>query len=178
MTDTQPSQKYWFSFASAVNNDSVASFISFVLDKIYQDKRSEFYVYISSLGGDIDSSIRFYDFCKSLRLNLTTIGYGQVQSAAIVLFLTGKNKLIHKDCSVRFHSPRYNSPEQSQVIEVVNESNLRLNVLDKRYISILAKELHKTEDEIRETCNQGTLLTGKEAVDFGMADDVFDKMPL
>jgi ATP-dependent protease ClpP protease subunit len=126
----------------------------------------------------MDSAIRFYDFIKALNLKINTVGYGQVESAAIMLFLCGQKRFVHKDCRLRLHAPRYSGPEQLQVISVHQEVTTLLQKLDERYFEIIAKETSKKNSEIRKVYNKGKILVGKEAVDFGFATETVNKLPI
>lgn len=169
--------KYWYMFPCGVNEKSVADAIIDLFKQFYDDPEVEVTLYISSTGGDIDSAIRFYDFIKASGLSINTVGFGQVDSASIILFLSGKEKTLIENCRIRLHSPVYNGPQQSQVISVHSETTSLLQQLDNRYFEILTKELPKVKN-IRDVFDKGKILTTKEALELGLATKVEKTLPV
>ncbi len=164
-------------FPCSVTEKSVGDAIIDILKQLYVDPNVKVTLYISSTGGDIDSAIRFYDFVKATRLNLNTVGFGQVDSAAIILFLSGKEKTLIENCRVRFHPPTYNGPQQSQVISVQSETTNFLRQIDDRYFEILAAELPKVKN-IRKTFDKGKILSTDEALKMQFATRVEKTLPI
>ena len=170
--------KYWYMLPCGVNEKSVGDAIIDIFRQYYTDPAVEVTLYISSTGGDIDAAIRFYDFIKSLNVNVTTVGFGQVDSAAVVLLLSGTERTLMKDCRVRLHQPTYNGPQQSQVISVHLETVSLLQALDKRYFEIMSSELSMKEDDLRSLLSEGKVLSAEEALKLNIATKVGDKLPI
>lgn len=170
--------KYWYMFPCEITEKSISDAIVDIFKQFHADPSLELTLYISSLGGDIDSAIRFYDFIKALGIKMNTVGFGQVDSAAIMLFLTGEERKLIKNCRVRLHLPRYNGPQQSQVISVHSETTLLLQQLDKRYFEILSAELSQKEEKLRDLFTKGKILTPDEALTLKIATKIEDKLPI
>lgn len=169
--------KYWYMFPCGVNEKSVGDAIIDIFKQFYSDPTIEFTLYISSTGGDIDSAIRFYDFIKASGIILNTVGFGQVDSAAVILFLSGKEKTLIENCRIRLHAPTYSGPQQSQVISVHSETTSLLQQLDNRYFEILTNELPQIKN-IRKIFNKGEILDTEEALKLGIASKVEKKLPV
>lgn len=170
--------KDFYMFPCEVNEKNVSEAIMYIFRQFYNNSNIEITLYISSTGGDIDSAIRFYDFIKSSGVNLKTVGFGQVDSAAILLFLSGTERTLIKNCRVRLHLPKYNGPQQSQVISVHSETTLLLQQLDKRYFEIISSELFETEKKIRDMFTDGKVLTTNVALKLKIATKIEDKLPI
>lgn len=165
-------------FPCGVTEQSIRDAIIDIFKQFHQDSSVEITLYISSTGGDIDSAIRFYDFIKSTKINLKTVGFGQVDSAAVILLLSGTERTLIKDCRVRLHSPTYNGPQQSQVISVHLETLSLIQKLDERYFEIMSGELSKSKEELRNLLTQGKILNTTEALSMNIATKIEEQLPI
>lgn len=164
-------------FPCGVNEKSISDAIIDLFKQFYSNPDTEFTLYISSTGGDIDSAIRFYDFVKATRIKINTVGFGQVDSAAVILFLSGQEKVLIDKCRIRLHIPTYNGPQQSQVISIHTETTALLQELDTRYFEILTRELPKIKN-LREVFEKGKILNTEDALKLGFATKVEKGLPI
>ncbi len=73
-----------------------------IIDNDYTDTLT---IFLSSIGGDIDAAVRVYDFLKSVPNKVHTIGFGQIDSAAITIFLAGDKRTVLKKHGSDFMNP-------------------------------------------------------------------------
>lgn len=165
-------------FTGDINQGNVNAVIAELFRNYYNNPDLEVTLYISSLGGDIDSAIRFYDFVKSSGININTVGFGQIDSAAIIMFLTGKERTLIENCRVRLHAPAYNAKKESQVISVINETAELLNNLNDRYFQIFRNELKQNKSTLEKMFNNGKILSVKEAIDLKIATKSSKTLPV
>ena len=85
--------KPYYFLAGEINQTSVNNLIASMLARSVEEVRESANLYISSTGGDLDSAIRFYDFIKASDVKINTVGYGQIDSAAVLLFLAGDKRI-------------------------------------------------------------------------------------
>lgn len=164
-------------FSCGVNEKSISDAIIDLFKQFYSNPDTEFTLYLSSTGGDIDSAIRFYDFVKATGMKINTVGFGQVDSVAVILFLSGQEKVLIDKCRIRLHTPTYNGPQQSQVISVHTETTALLLELDTRYFEILTRELPKIKN-LREVFEKGKILSTGDALKLGFATKVEKELPI
>jgi len=169
--------KPYYFLSGEINAITVNVLIDSMLKRTTIDVQEPANFYISSTGGDLDSAIRLYDFIMASDVRLTTVGYGQIDSAALILFLAGEIRKIEKNCRVRLHLPIYNGP-QSQVLSVHLETVSLFQKLDSRYYEIISKKLHKPFGQIQKIFTKGKILNSREAVDFGIATEIIEKIPI
>jgi ATP-dependent protease ClpP protease subunit len=167
--------KYYY-LTGDVNAVNVNSVIAPMLDQIHTAPQEPAYLYISSTGGDIDSAIRLYDFIKSSNLTITTVGFGQIDSAAIIVFLAGSQRILIKNCRLRLHPPIYHGP-QSQILLVHQEALSLFQALDKRYFEIISNETLKSEAKIKKMYTNGKILSPREALTMKLATEIKEKLP-
>ena len=169
--------KFWYMFPCVVNENNISKLIATLFEQFYADPKVEITLYISSIGGDIDSAIRFYDFIKATEININTVGFGQVDSSSIILFLSGKERTLIKNCRLRLHAPTYSANHQSQMIAVPSETASFLKYMDNRYFEILSNELPKFK-KIREVYNKGKILSPNDSLELGIATKIEQKLPI
>jgi len=57
---------------------------------------SPIYIHINSGGGDLDTMFTIYDIIKNMRRPVITINEGRCHSAALIIFLAGKTRLMRR----------------------------------------------------------------------------------
>lgn len=70
------------------------------------DEARDFVLVIASPGGDIDAALAFYDYAKSLiheNVVIRTVALGEVSSAALVVFMAGKERYVADLAYSSFH---------------------------------------------------------------------------
>jgi ATP-dependent protease ClpP protease subunit len=169
--------KPYYYLAGEINVKTISDLIGLMLARPAQDVTEPANFYISSTGGDIDSAIRFFDFIKSSDIKLNTVGYGQIDSAAILLFLSSENRTVISDCRMRLHLPIYNGL-QSQVLVAHQEMVSLFKHLDERYFKIISSVIDKPIVQVKKLYNDGTILSPEEAKRLGFATSIASKLPI
>ena len=168
----------YFTLTGDINATNCQGLIHFfnsqIIDQNYTDT---FTVYLSSIGGDIDSAIRVYDFLKSVPNKVHTIGFGQIDSAAITVMLSGDRRTALENTRFRFHEPTYYMQQADSVLMFFEERVRLFLQLDKRMKEIVSKETGKSIAQIRKIYSEGKILTTTEAKDLGLVHEVLREMP-
>jgi ATP-dependent Clp protease protease subunit len=133
---------------------------------------------LSSVGGDIDSSIRLHDYLSSLPIEVETVGFGQVDSAAILIFLAGTRRKAIRSCRFRLHEGLYTVGLQTASIGTYEETMRYLQELLRRTIDIIATLTGKKREEIQHTLREGKILTTEQAKDFGIIHEILEEIPV
>jgi ATP-dependent protease ClpP protease subunit len=118
----------------------------------------------------------FYDMVRYIiRPNLTTIGSGDVDSSAMLLFLTGERRyvtahttaLLHRAGRVFDGSMRVTSAELSAM---AHEDMIK----DQHYAAIVAKHSRGRlkPEQVLQLMNENTTLLPKDFISFGLADSI------
>jgi ATP-dependent protease ClpP protease subunit len=97
----------WYTLTGSIEEAKVSETINWLCGQLYNKRISTLKFLISSWGGDLDSAIIIHDFLRALPLKVTTIGFGQVDSAAILIFLVGDERLAVQKCRFRMHTATY-----------------------------------------------------------------------
>jgi ATP-dependent Clp protease protease subunit len=70
---------------------------------------------LSSGGGDVDTAIRIYHYIKALPIEVETIGFSQIDSAANMVFLAGKKRTAIKGCRFFLHEGTFTIGNQPRL---------------------------------------------------------------
>lgn len=165
----------WF---GGVYYDNLRNVIEEVKTKLIENPEEEIHLVISSCGGATGIGMAFFDTIKSvLKVDLTTIGSGDVDSSGIIVFLAGKKRYLTKNTTLLLHlagrtfdgNKRYSTSDMSLMLK---EDTLK----DFHYASVVsdATEGRRTTDEILELMAKNTLLTTEEAVNLGIAHGIIE----
>jgi ATP-dependent protease ClpP protease subunit len=127
---------------------------------------------VSSPGGQTGIAMSFYDLVKSFyRPNLQTIGSGDVDSSAIIVFLAGRQRFVTPNTTMFIHlggrtmdgDRRFSSAE-------INSMAREDKIKDRQYATLLAKESGRlTTNEVLRLMQKNTVLTAAEIVKLGLA---------
>ena len=127
---------------------------------------------VSSPGGQTGIAMSFYDLVKGFyRPNLQTIGSGDVDSSAIIVFLAGRQRFVTPNTTMFIHlggrtmdgDRRFSSAE-------INSMAREDKIKDRQYATLLAKESGRlTTNEVLRLMQKNTVLTAAEIVKLGLA---------
>src|SRR3989344_5452787 len=99
--------KILVNFYANVTEQSVNNLILFVTQQLAQQNPQKVYdeliIQISSSGGSSDHGLLAYNFLKQISIKKTTIGMGNVDSAAIMIFAAGDKRLAMPSCRFVLH---------------------------------------------------------------------------
>ncbi|WP_286181775.1 ATP-dependent Clp protease proteolytic subunit [Rhizobium sp. ICMP 5592] len=117
---------------------------------------------INSGGGDISSGIALYHILSSMDVTLNTYAISNVESAAILLFLAGKERVANKESIFAFHSGRMS----------FNNEKLTPGEINERYSA-----LENDDDRMKEIYKERLSITDKQYSDFFGSELRFVRAP-
>lgn len=130
-------------------------------------------VYINSVGGDLYAGIAIYNRLKSLQGNVTTINDGLAASAGSIIFQAGSTRKVHPGSNIMVHQAMsmlfgyYQTNDLKQVIKQLDAGN-------KAAVNIYTEASGRDAASMKAMVDKETWLTGQEAVDAGLADEVIE----
>ncbi|MBI2195770.1 MAG: ATP-dependent Clp protease proteolytic subunit [Candidatus Levybacteria bacterium] len=134
-------------------------------------------IYLSSIGGDIESAIRVYDFLKSTPNKIHTIGFGQIDSSAITIFLAGDKRTVLKNTRFRFHEPTYHIQQANSMLPFFEERIRLFQQLDRRLKEITSQETKKSMVQINKLYLEGKILNTADAKALNIVDEIVSELP-
>ena len=136
-----------------------------------EDPDRDINMYINSPGGSFTALTAIYDTMQFVKPEIQTICMGQAASAAAVILAAGTKgkRLALEHARVLIHQPSGGGEGQSSDIEIQAREILRMRDLLE---SMLARHTGKQEADIRKDIERDKILTAREAVAYGIIDEV------
>jgi ATP-dependent Clp protease protease subunit len=155
-------------------NDVVANLI--VAQMLYlaqEDPERDINLYINSPGGVVYSGLAIYDTMMSIPCDVATYSIGFTASMATILLTAGAKgkRFVLPNSTVLIHQPSGGTQGQASDIEIHARETLRIQDQLRR---ILSERTGQPYERIARDTDRDNFLTPEQAVDYGLADEVFD----
>lgn len=133
-------------------------------------------IHLNSIGGDAYSSIAIHNRLRELQnagVEITCFVDGVAMSGGSLIMCACDTVKVNPSSIVMIHDC------WTWILDQANSSSLRkladeLDVLDNSQAEIYARKSGQSLEEIRSMMDETTYLTGREAVDYGFADEVME----
>jgi ATP-dependent Clp protease, protease subunit len=151
-------------------NDVMAQLL--VLESLDPDR--EITMYINSPGGSFTSMTAIYDTMQFVRSPIQTICLGQAASAAAVLLAAGTKgrRLALPNSRILIHQPATEG-----VYGQVSDLEIQAKEIQRVRTTLellLSRHSNRSPEEVRLDIDRDKILTGEEAVTYGLIDKVLD----
>ncbi len=159
-------------FLGTAIDDQVANVIvAQLLFLSREDPEKEIQMYINSPGGQIYAGLAIYDTMQMLPNRISTVAVGVTASFGTVLLTAGAkgHRYALPNATIHMHQPLGGAQGQASDIEIQAREILRLK---SRLLEIMAKHTGKTLAEIEHDTNRDFYLDAKQAVEYGVVDQV------
>lgn len=138
-----------------------------------EDPDREIQMYINSPGGVIYSGLAIYDTMQMIPNPISTVAVGVTASFGTVLLTAGTKgrRYALPNATIHMHQPLGGSQGQATDIEIQTKQILRLRTLLN---DIMAKHTGKSVDVIKQDTERDFYLDAKQAVEYGLVDQVLE----
>jgi ATP-dependent Clp protease protease subunit len=166
-------------FLQGVIDDTTANLIvAQLLYLQFEDPKSDVHLYINSPGGSVTAGMAVYDTMQYVTCDVATYCIGQAASFGAVLLCAGtkgkRNVLPH--ASVMIHQPLVPGAFSATTTDILIRTKELVRV--KRELNeILVQHTGHTLDRIEKETDRDKFMSAKEAVDYGLVDQVLDRLP-
>lgn len=130
---------------------------------------------VNSPGGNVFEGLAIYNVLKARGSKITCYVDGVAASIASVIALAADTVIIPENGLFMIHDPSGYCEGTSEDMEKAIQM---LNACKDSIVSVYANETGQTEEVIREKMTAQTWFTGAEAVDFGFATKLTDKVDI
>ena len=155
-------------------NDTAASIICAQLLYLESTGDGDITMYINSPGGSVSAGFAIYDTMQYVKPDVSTVCMGTAASMGAFLLCGGtKGKRVSlPNAEVMIHQPLGGAQGQcSDILIRANHIERTRNHLE----AIIAEHTGKTPEEIHIACDRDNWLTAKEALDFGLIDEIITR---
>ncbi len=161
-------------FVGTAIDDQVANVIvAQLLFLNREDSEREIQMYINSPGGVIYSGLAIYDTMQMISNPISTVAVGVTASFGTVLLTAGTKgrRYALPNATIHMHQPLGGAQGQATDIEIQTKQILRLrNLLN----DIMSKHTGKPVDVIKQDTERDFYLDAKQAVEYGLVDQVLE----
>ena len=158
-----------------ITSEVADAVIAQILHLDAEDPDAEITLYIDSPGGSVTAGLSIYDVMQAVSADIHTVCVGTAASMAAVLFAAGDRREILRHGEVMIHDPLVSGSISGSALTVQEKSN---RLMDKRKVlcGILAEHTGKNIKQIYKVTAKDTYFGAEEAVQYGLADAVIEKL--
>jgi len=138
-----------------------------------EDPEKEIQMYINSPGGVIYAGLAIYDTMQMIPNPISTVAVGVTASFGTVLLTAGTKgrRYALPNATIHLHQPLGGAQGQATDIEIQAKQILRLKALLNR---IMAKHTGQSIEVIERDSDRDFYLEAKQAVEYGLVDQVLE----
>ena len=143
-----------------------------------EDPKADVSVYVNSPGGGISAGLAVYDTMQFIRCDVCTYCVGMAASMGAVLMAAGTpgKRYVLPNSRVLIHQPLIRGVLTGPATELDIEAREIIR-LRKRLYGILSRHTGQSQEQIERDCDRNKWLNAEEAVEYGCADKVLQRMP-
>ena len=158
-------------FLGSEINDDVANVISAQLLWLEQQSDKDITIQIASPGGNIYSGYTILDSMIYISPDISTVSMGMTASMATIIASSGTKgkRFILPHTRFLIHQPLGGTKGQCSDIQIEAKE---IQMLKEELTQILADNSGQPYDIIERMCDRDTILTAKQAVEYGFVDKI------
>ena len=141
-----------------------------------EDPEKDIYIYINSPGGSVTAGLAIYDTMQYIKPECSTLCVGQAASMAAWLLAAGAKgkRFALPHARIMIHQPAGGVQGQASDIDIQAREIIRLR---EQMNNILVKHTGQSLKRIEKDTDRDLFLTGKQAVEYGLVDEVIVTRP-
>lgn len=135
-------------------------------------------VHLNSLGGDWYHGMGIYDTIQALRSHVTIVVTGSAMSMGSLILQAGDLRILSPHSCVMIHDGTENLQSDCKSVEAwaVQSKATRLKMYDIYLDRIRAKKPRFTRKQVEALCSHDTIMSADKAIEYGLADQVLEKI--
>ena len=163
---------------TAIDDDVANLAIAQMLFLESEDPEKDVNLYINSPGGSVSAGLAIYDTMQYIRPGISTFCVGMAASMGAVLMAAGDKgkRFILPNGRVLIHQPLIRGVLTGPATELDIEAREIIR-LRRRLYEILARHTGQSVEQIERDCDRNKWLNAEEAVEYGCADKILQRMP-
>lgn len=156
-------------------DDQVANIIQaqlLFLDSV--DSRKGIQIYLNTPGGSVYAGLGIYDTMQYINSEIATICTGMAASMGAILLCAGakSKRTALKHSRVLIHQPLGGAQGQASDIEITTREILKIK---QELYEIISLHTGKEYEQIYKDADRDYWMTSKEALEYGMVDEILEK---
>jgi ATP-dependent Clp protease protease subunit len=159
-----------------INDDIANLVVAQLLFLESEDAEKDIYMYINSPGGSVTAGLAIYDTMQYIKSEVSTLCVGQAASMAAWLLAAGAKgkRFALPHARIMIHQPLGGVQGQATDIDIQAREIIRLR---EQMNNILVRHTGQSLKKIEKDTDRDLFLTGKQAVEYGLVDEVITSRP-
>ena len=143
-----------------------------------EDPHADVSIYVNSPGGSVSAGLAVLDTMRFIRCDVSTYCVGLAASMGAVLLAGGTKgkRYVLPNSRVLIHQPLISGVVTGPATELAIEAQEIIR-LRKRLYEILGEATGQSIEQIERDCDRNKWLDAGQAVEYGCADKILDRMP-
>ena len=161
-----------------VTDDSANLIVAQLLFLSNEDPEADIHFYINSPGGSVSAGLGIYDTMQFVRPKIATYCIGVAASMGSVLLMAGESgkRYCLPNSRVLLHQPLMGGVMQPQATDLSIQAKEMIKTRQRLY-EIMCKHTGQDMETMARDCERDKWLDAEEAVTYGCADQVLQKLP-
>lgn len=161
-------------FIGSIDEGNVRKFVNEIKEEIERNPEStSITIYLSSSGGSVDIAVELFHFLKLLDCKITMVNMSCVNSAAVIVFAAGEERLSLPCSSFYVHSVT-KKLDGSFTIDDLKRELQEMTANTNKIAEILSSASNKSRSYWKRLMRKGSLLTSQKAKELGLINGVSD----
>ncbi len=161
-----------------VNDDAANVIVAQMLFLANEDSTANIHFYINSPGGSISAGLAVYDTMQFVRPEVATYTIGMAASMGAILMCGGAKgkRFVLPNSRLMLHQPLIGGVLEGPATDLAIEAEEILRLRSRLY-DIIAAHSKQDVKQIEKDCDRNKWLSASEAIDYGLADTLMERMP-
>ena len=140
-----------------------------------EDAEKDIHIYVNSPGGVVSSGLAIYDTMQYIKPDIATYCLGQAASMGALLLTAGAKgkRFVLPHSRIMIHQPMGGFQGQASDIEIHAKEILKLK---ETLNTILSNHTGQPLDKIEDDTERDYFMSGQEAKEYGIIDEVIETM--
>ncbi len=162
----------------SVNDDTANVIVAQMLFLANEDSTANIHFYINSPGGSISAGLAVYDTMQFVRPEVATYTIGMAASMGAILMCGGAKgkRFVLPNSRLMLHQPLIGGILEGPATDLAIEAEEILRLRTRLY-DIIAAHTKQNVKQIEKDCDRNKWLSASEAIDYGLADTLMERMP-
>ncbi len=161
-----------------VNDDAANVIVAQMLFLANEESTADIHFYINSPGGSVSAGLAVYDTMQFVRPQVATYTIGMAASMGAILMCGGAKgkRFVLPNSRLMLHQPLIGGVLEGPATDLAIEAEEILRLRARLYDIFVA---HTKQDvkKIEKDCDRNKWLSAAEAIDYGLADTMLERMP-
>ena len=143
-----------------------------------EDTKADIHLYVNSPGGSVSAGLAIYDTMQYLRCDVATYNVGLAASMGAVILCGGAKgkRFLLPNSRTLLHQPLIGGVMEGAATDLAIEAEEIIR-LRKTLYNIISARTGKTIEDIEKDCDRNKWLDSSGAIDYGLADEILERMP-